>query len=57
MEKIFELKLNEQEISKVFDALIDRPFKEVAPLVAKLQEIYRANCADPAQPKQEEIKK
>ena len=56
MEKQYDVTFTEQEISKVFDALIDRPFKEVAPLVAKLQEIYRANYADPAQHKQEEIK-
>jgi hypothetical protein len=56
MEKQYDVTFTEQEISKVFDALIDRPFKEVAPLVAKLQEIYRANYANPAQHKQEEIK-
>ena len=56
MEKSYELKLNEQEIQIIFNALLERPFKEVAEMVAKLQELYRANYADPAQPKQEEIK-
>jgi hypothetical protein len=40
--KEYSLTLTEQEITKVFDALIERPFKEVAPLVAKLQWVYKA---------------
>jgi hypothetical protein len=48
MEKEYKVILNEQEITKVFDALIERPFKEVAPLVAKLQEVYKAANADAA---------
>lgn len=56
MEKSYELKLNEQEMQIIFNALLERPFKEVAEMVAKLQELYRANHADPAQHKQEEIK-
>lgn len=42
MEKQYNLTLNEQEITKLFDALIERPFKEVAPLVAKLQAAYKS---------------
>jgi hypothetical protein len=48
MEKEYKVILNEQEITKVFDALIERPFKEVAQLVAKLQEVYKAANADAA---------
>ena len=43
MDKQYNLTLNEQEITKIFYALIERPFKEVAPLVAKIQEVYRNN--------------
>lgn len=48
MDKVYDLTLTEQEITKMFDALIDRPFKEVAPLVAKLQGVYKAANADAA---------
>lgn len=41
MERSFELKLSAAEMQIVFNALLDRPFKEVAPLVAKMQEVYR----------------
>jgi hypothetical protein len=42
MDKEFNLTLNEQEINALFNALIERPFKEVAPVVAKVQEAYKA---------------
>lgn len=48
MGKEYSLTLTEQEITKVFDALIEQPFKEVAPLVAKLQGVYKAANADAA---------
>ena len=43
MEKNYEINLTEQELQIVFDALMDKPFKEVAMLVQKLQNIYREN--------------
>jgi len=43
MEKNYEINLTEQELQIVFNALIDKPFKEVAMLVQKLQNIYREN--------------
>ena len=42
MDKEYSLTLNEQEINALFNALIERPFKEVAPVVAKVQEAYKA---------------
>lgn len=41
MDKEYNLTLNEQEINALFNALIERPFKEVAPVVAKVQEAYK----------------
>ncbi len=43
MEKNYEINLTEQELQIVFNALMDKPFKEVAMLVQKLQNIYREN--------------
>lgn len=40
-EKVFELKLTEAEMQTVFNALVERPFKDVAGLVAKVQAIYQ----------------
>ena len=42
MDKEYSLTLSEQEINALFNALIERPFKEVAPVVAKVQEAYKA---------------
>ena len=39
--KEFELKLTEAEMQTVFNALIERPFKDVAGLVAKVQATYQ----------------
>jgi hypothetical protein len=41
IEKFFDLKLTEQEIQIIFNALLERPFKEVFQLINKLQEIYK----------------
>jgi len=37
----FELKLTEAEMQTVFNALVERPFKDVAGLVAKVQATYQ----------------
>ena len=42
MDKEYSLTLNEQEINALFNALIERPFREVAALVGKLQGVYKA---------------
>jgi hypothetical protein len=42
MEKGYNLALTEQELQIVFDALVEQPFKKVAPLVARIQAIYQA---------------
>ena len=42
MDKEYNLTLNEQEINALFNALIERPFREVAPVVVKVQEAYKA---------------
>ena len=42
MEKQYNLELNGQELQTVFDALVEMPFKRVAPLVARIQAIYQA---------------
>ena len=39
--KEYDLKLNEQEMQTIFNALLERPFKEVFQLVNKLQEVYK----------------
>jgi len=36
----FELKLTEAEMQTVFNALLERPFKEVFALIQKIQELY-----------------
>lgn len=41
MGKEYNLTLTENEINLVFNAMVEKPFREVAPLVAKLQEAYR----------------
>ena len=38
----FDLKLNEQEMQTIFNALLERPFKEVFQLIQKLQNVYKA---------------
>lgn len=43
MEKGYNLALTEGELQIVFDALIEQPFKKVAPLVARIQAIYQAS--------------
>ena len=35
-----ELKLSEAELQTIFNALVERPFKEVFALVQKIQDIY-----------------
>ena len=42
-EKVFELKLTEAEMQTVFNALVERPFKEVFALVQKIQDIYKGD--------------
>ena len=37
---MFELKLNEQELEVVYQALLEMPAKTVLPLVAKIQALY-----------------
>ena len=46
-EKLFEIELTETEVQIVFNALLDRPFKEVANLVKRLQDIYRGSVEQP----------
>ena len=41
--KEFELKLSEAELQTIFDALLERPFKEVFALVQKIQDIYKGD--------------
>lgn len=41
-ENVFKLELTEQELQTVFNSLVERPFREVAALVGKLQGVYRA---------------
>ena len=41
-ENVFKLDLTEQELQTVFNSLVERPFREVAALVGKLQDVYRA---------------
>jgi len=36
----FELKLTEAEMQTIFNALLERPFKEVFTLIQKIQELY-----------------
>lgn len=43
MGKGYNLALTEGELQIVFDALIEQPFKKVAPLVARIQAIYQAS--------------
>jgi hypothetical protein len=38
---MFELKLSEAELQTIFNALLERPFKDVFQLIQKLQEIYK----------------
>lgn len=42
MEKKYNLELNGQELQTIFDALVEMPFKKVAPLVARIQAVYQA---------------
>ena len=37
---MFELKLDEQELEVVYQALLEMPAKAVLPLVAKIQALY-----------------
>ena len=53
MEKQYNLTLTEQEINAVFNALVEKPFKEVAQLVAKLQDAYRQTNEQAIKPKEE----
>ena len=55
MEKQYNLTLTEQEISTIFNAVVERPFKEVAPLVAKLQDAYRQTNEQTIKPKEEGV--
>jgi hypothetical protein len=48
IEKFFDLKLTEQEMKTIFDALLERPFRDVYQLIQKLQEIYKnGNSTNP----------
>lgn len=37
---MFELKLNEQELEVVYNALLEMPAKTVLPVIAKIQALY-----------------
>ena len=53
MSKEYNLTLTENEINMVFNAMVEKPFREVAPLVAKLQEAYRQTNEQAIKPKEE----
>lgn len=40
MEKFFDLKLTEQELEIVYNALLEMPAKTVLPVIAKIQGLY-----------------
>ena len=41
-----KIELSEAEVQTIFNALLDRPFKEVFALIQKMQELYRGEKND-----------